>query len=497
MAFFCIHCKAKIDPKFKACPHCGEPVTDFLRRHLEEPVDGKYQILARLGVGGMAEVYKALHTHLNALRVIKLIRPNLAADPGANERFQREARLATKISHPNVAALFDFSMLEDGAHYMVWEYIEGIDLHELIAQRGPLPPRYAARLAIQALQGLEAIHRAGIVHRDVSPENLMLTRDEAGEERIKVIDLGIAKSAVDETTRSGFVGKWKYCSPEHLGMLGEGERIDARADLYSFGVVLYEMLAGAPPFQAGEPHAYVVLHAQQPPPPLAETNGAITPAPELERLVLKALEKNRENRFQTAREFAQAIEDILPLLPEEPLPELREAALEPAAATELTEPDGEAPVIRAEMPRVVREPARRAFPLAGVLLAVLTIGLAVLGFVFLRDAPGIPENAPVRKAALRPQPVEPGFVGVNAYPWARVTAIRDLATGRTVNPGADAFTPHAFLLDPGPWELTFANTAFNEPISRQIVVAPGSEQVVNVYFVDPTLAPLPDFGGGE
>src|SRR5439155_2516440 len=129
MPFFCIHCRSEIDPKFRACPHCGEAVTDFLRKHLEAPIDGKYQILSRLGVGGMGEVYKALHVHLNALRVLKVMHPNIIGEEGAHDRFLREARLATRIHHPNVATLFDFSTLDDGSRYMVWEYIEGTNLH--------------------------------------------------------------------------------------------------------------------------------------------------------------------------------------------------------------------------------------------------------------------------------------------------------------------------------------------------------------------------------
>src|SRR5207237_8888890 len=125
MSFVCIHCRSEIDPRYKACPHCGEAVTDFLRKYLETPIDGKYQILSRLGVGGMGEVYKALHIHLNAIRVIKMMRANIAGDQGAHDRFLREARLATRISHPNVAALYDFSTLDDTARYMVCEYIEG------------------------------------------------------------------------------------------------------------------------------------------------------------------------------------------------------------------------------------------------------------------------------------------------------------------------------------------------------------------------------------
>src|SRR5215210_2168097 len=316
MPFFCIHCKSEIDSKYKACPYCGEPITDFLRRYLETPLDGKYQILARLGIGGMGEVYKVLHIHLNAIRVVKLMRASIASEEGADQRFLREARLATKIQHPNVAALYDFSTLDDGTRYMVWEYIEGINLHELIETRGPLSPRYAAKLASDALLGLEAVHRAGIVHRDISPENIMIAREEDGEEHVKIIDLGIAKQWGDEgsaKTQTGmFVGKWKYCSPEHLGMLEAGDRIDGRADLYSFGIVLYEMLTGVPPFQADTPHEYLLLHSSERPRALREVNPAATASPELEALLFRALEKDRRNRFATARDFARALQEILP-----------------------------------------------------------------------------------------------------------------------------------------------------------------------------------------
>src|SRR6266513_1890962 len=318
MPLHCIPCRSEIDPKYKACPYCGEAITDFMRRYADSPLDGKYQILARLGVGGMGEVYKALHIHLNALRVIKLMRSGIANDQGAHERFLREARMATRIHHPNVAALFDFATLEDGTRYMVSEYIEGINLHELINERGPLSPRYAATLAVQALMGLDAIHRAGIVHRDVSPENLMVTRDDEGNEVVKVIDLGIAKQWGDTTeskTKTGmFVGKWKYCSPEHLGIVNEGERIDGRADIYSFGIVLYEMLTGVPPFQADTPHRYLMMHASERPKALRDVNPSIPAAPECEALICRTLKKERKNRYSSAREFAKAIETIRPAL---------------------------------------------------------------------------------------------------------------------------------------------------------------------------------------
>src|SRR5437588_9355268 len=152
----------------------------------------------------MGAVYKALHVHLDAIRVIKLMRATIAGDRDSHDRFLREARLATRIQHPNVATLFDFSALPDGSFYMVWEYIEGTDLRNFVLERQFLRPAAAVRLAVQALMGLEAIHRAGIVHRDVSPDNLMVTRDGHGLERIKIIDLGIAKQwddAGDDPTK--------------------------------------------------------------------------------------------------------------------------------------------------------------------------------------------------------------------------------------------------------------------------------------------------------
>jgi serine/threonine-protein kinase len=524
MAFFCIHCKSEIDPKFKACPFCGEAITDFLRRYLETPIDGKYQILSRLGVGGMGEVYKVLHIHLNAIRVIKLMRANIAGDAGANERFLREARMATKIQHPSVAALFDFSTLEDGSFYMVWEYIEGINLHELIDQRGPLSPRYAAKLAAQALMGLDAIHRAGIVHRDISPENLMITREVGDDvdERVKVIDLGIAKSLSvdDNNTKTGmFVGKWKYCSPEHLGMLPAGERIDSRADLYSFGIVLYEMLTGVPPFQADTPHAYLMLHSHQRPRALSEANPLVTAVPELEALIFRALEKDRANRFATAREFAQALERIAPGLPDvggaaPPLPATADVTDEATRITPRTVPPSEEPthisdrlpIAVAEAPPLPEpppvEPSRRPMWIVPVAAALLIAG----GWIFTRaDKPDAPSPSTAQAATIPvqtpPPPAgvssTPGRLAINAFPWATVASIRNLDNGESIDIGAKLITPAAVDVAPGRYELTLTNPNHSRAITRTVTVATGEDAAVTVHFTDPARAALPDFGGSR
>jgi serine/threonine-protein kinase len=533
MPFFCIHCRSEIDSKFKACPYCGEPITDFLRKHLEHPLDGKYQILSRLGIGGMGEVYKVLHLHLNSIRVIKLMRTSIAGEPGADDRFLREARLATRISHPNVAALYDFSTLEDGSRYMVWEYIEGTNLHELIETHGPLSPKYAARLAIEALHGLEAIHRAGIVHRDISPENIMIDRDEDGEQHVKLIDLGIAKQGDgtegNQTKTGMFVGKWKYCSPEHLGMLDAGERIDGRADIYSFGIVLYEMLTGVPPFQADTPHAYLMLHASEKPRALREVNPSMPASPELEALIFKALEKDRKKRFATAREMARALEVLEPTLNDQigappPLPKAFEVTEEPTKLSTPTIPSGGLPSKRVDpnaltvltangepMARELRKvsttnvvpiPGERRSPMRWIVIVLVAIIAGVIAAVIVRSK--MPDRPPVVKNVVRAAPVAgsvvstapSGRVQINAFPWGEVTSIRNVASGVITDLKAGMVTPVPIDLAAGTYEITLSNPAFGSPITRKIEVRAGEEQLVNVQFADPSTATLPDLSGG-
>ena len=318
----CIRCGVPIDREFKACPHCGEPVTDFLREYADKPIDGKYKIVERLGIGGMGEVFKVEHTFLGSTRVVKIIRAQISASSDVHERFLREARMATKVQHPNVATLHDFSALPDGSHYMVWEFIDGENLAQVLRKRGTLAPRHAVQIAIQALAGLEAIHRAGIVHRDISPENLMITHHADGSEFVKIIDLGVAKAAEADVamTQTGmFVGKFRYASPDHLGFLAAGERIDGRADLYSLAVVLFEMLTGRPPFEATSPHEYILHHSKDDylnSPDL----DRITGNPALQRVLARALERDRNKRFATAREFSDALAAIEPTLRDESVP---------------------------------------------------------------------------------------------------------------------------------------------------------------------------------
>ncbi|HEX9985267.1 MAG TPA: serine/threonine-protein kinase [Thermoanaerobaculia bacterium] len=312
----CLRCKQSIDSQLEQCPHCTERVTPLQRTYGGRLIDGKYQIIERLGVGGMGEIFKVRHIHLNELRVIKIMRSNVAQDDQGLQRFLQEARTSTQIKHRNLAMLYDFAQLEDNSYYMVWEFIDGTNIQKWIAQNGPVPPRLTAEISIQALMGLDHLHSMGLIHRDVSPENIMLSQDRNGKLLVKVIDFGIAKSLAEGDEGQGltqtgmFLGKLKYASPEQAGFLRDDEHLDPRSDLYSFGIVMYEMLAGRAPFQATNPHAYILKHVQEAPPPLAQTNPSMRVPANLEAIVMRALQKKRDERFAAAAEFASALEAI-------------------------------------------------------------------------------------------------------------------------------------------------------------------------------------------
>lgn len=273
--------------------------------------DGKYEVLHHLGGGGMGEVYLVRHIHLEEKRVVKILRADRVADPDAQKRFLREARFATQIKHAHVAILYDYSRLDDGSFYMVWEYIEGEDVGTRVRRDGPFSLRVAIDLAMQALDGLNAIHGAGMIHRDVSPDNLMTWTDSRGRLQLKIIDLGLAKNLEPdpdlEVTQDGmFMGKLLYCAPEQAG-LHKGETLDNRTDLYSLAMVLYEMLTGMKPFEAETPQAAIFKRVSEDPLPLVDRNPMAPVPKELERVVLRALQREREDRYPDAVAFIEAL----------------------------------------------------------------------------------------------------------------------------------------------------------------------------------------------
>lgn len=309
---------------------------------LREPFEEKYEILEKIGQGGMGAVYKVRHRLLDELRVIKVIRSLQEPTPEAEERFLREARTACRLRHPNVAVLHDFALGEDGRAYIVLEHIDGATLRALLEGLGTPPISLALEIARQAALALQYLHRQRIVHRDVSPGNLMLTRDFEGQPLVKLIDLGLARSletGSDSLTRGVFVGKVRYASPEQFD---EGP-VDERSDLYSLGVVLYELLTGRCPIAGHDPKSWMAAHLFRPPLDFAESDPEGVVPDDLRELLLRLLAKSPDARFASAEELAPALREIqarFPLRGDE-LDEVfgGAAVAEPAAVIEEPEAD--------------------------------------------------------------------------------------------------------------------------------------------------------------
>jgi eukaryotic-like serine/threonine-protein kinase len=254
----------------------------------------RYERHESLGLGGMAQVWRGHDTVLGRSVAVKMLLPQYAADPQFVDRFRREAQSAASLSHPNVVTVFDTGN-DRGSHYIVMEYIEGPTLKEVIQQEAPMPPQKVAQIGIEVAEGLGFAHEHGFVHRDVKPANIMMTRQGVA----KVADFGIARAvAGDSLTHTAMVlGTAQYFSPEQA----QNEEVDARSDLYSLGVVLYEMLTGQVPFTGSSPVAIAYRHVKDPPVPPSRINPDVTP--DIEAIVLRLLAKNPSNRYASAREL--------------------------------------------------------------------------------------------------------------------------------------------------------------------------------------------------
>jgi len=308
----------------KTCPKCGRQYADtttlcptdgtVLKRAAKEDaligqvLAGKYRIDEKIDEGGMGCVYRATHVLMEKTVAVKVLHPALAADDKIVARFTREAKAASRISHPHAISVTDFGESENGVVYMVMEYLRGRTLKDVIRSEGPMPLARAAEIVRQVAGALEAAHAEGVIHRDLKSDNIML-EEASGGDWAKVLDFGIAKIQQDvDVTDPGLtapniiIGTPQYMSPEQCS---QAARIDARSDVYSFGVILFEMLAGHVPFAGDSPTATMMKHIQEPPPSMLDERKDLPAS--VAKIVEHALAKRPEDRFQSAEEMADAL----------------------------------------------------------------------------------------------------------------------------------------------------------------------------------------------
>ena len=314
---YCTACQKTYSTEHDVCPvdHTRLQVAHELQPGMI--IRNKYQIIERIGIGGMGLVYRGRHLTFNEICAIKIVNDDIAGNASFLQRFQTEAIVARKLRHPNAVRVEDFDYTEDGRPFIVMELVEGKNVSEVLQKEGALAVPRAIRIARQVGLAIGVAHKLGIVHRDLKPGNIILTVDEQGQETAKVLDFGIAKlreaAGEDrpEMTMTGMVvGTPLYMSPEQfLGKKAGGE-VDGRTDIYSLGVVLYQMITAQLPFEAETPYALMLQHLQTSVRPPHEVKPELHIPSSLSQVILKAMEKSRENRFQTAEEFVAALDQI-------------------------------------------------------------------------------------------------------------------------------------------------------------------------------------------
>ncbi|MBU1243068.1 protein kinase [Myxococcota bacterium] len=303
--------------------------------------EGKYQVGALLGEGGMGQVYRATHILMRKDVALKVLKPAMSVHSEIVERFRREAESAARLSHPGIIAVLDFGRSMDGTFYLVMEFLEGHSLSRALRE-GPMDWRRVCRLGILMLDALAEAHKAGVVHRDLKPDNIMLQVSAAGEESLKLVDFGIAKLIEDggpQLTAAGLVfGTPSYLSPEQA----QGQPVTHAADLYAMGVILFQMLTGRLPFKASSTMELLAMHIQEPPPHVRDLVPGVPEA--LDQLVLRALGKKPGDRPGDAAGMASALADLLQTaesvpaapVPMPPPPAPAAAITPPAAGTVLS-----------------------------------------------------------------------------------------------------------------------------------------------------------------
>ena len=392
----CPVCATEYRDDVRFCPNDGQTLRSSgpTQNLVGQVLADRYHIMKKLGEGGMGQVYLAEHVKMGRRSAIKVMNPSMVHDPEAVARFNREAANASRISDAHVCAIYDFGETPEGLIYLAMEFIEGEPLTELIRQEGALPGSRAADIAIQVAAALQAAHDLGIVHRDLKPDNIMLARGRDGSDAVKVVDFGLAKAVGGEgggqkVTRTGLVvGTPEFMSPEQLS----GDKLDGRTDVYSLGLVFFNMLTGTLPFPADSVQEAMIKRLTDEPAELLEVRPDLHFPPGLQQILDTALARNPVDRYQSAAKFAHDLAAVAGLSRDggAGLPTTLGGSDD---KTELIEP------VRArKRPRLAI--AVGVIVVLGVAGAVVTIGRTV------KQSGGVPPADTAQQITLSPPPVD-------------------------------------------------------------------------------------------
>lgn len=429
----CPTCQVSYPNNYAICPADGAALQEVGTWTDGSVIRGKYQLLSKVGQGGMGAVYKAKHLAFDEVRAIKVIAPELVSDQLFVQRFKKEAVITRRLQHPNAVRVDDIDEAEDGRPYIVMEFIDGKSLKKLIREEGPLPVPRVCAIIKQAASALDAAHKLGMVHRDIKPDNIALVDGPDGE-TVKVLDFGIAKvkearmgdtSGMTLTGAGVVIGTPQYMSPEQA-MGKKGDDLDGRADLYSLGVVMYQMLTADLPFRADTTMEMLLAHMQKPPAPINMMHPELQVPEAIADLAMRLLEKNRDMRPATGRALIEEIEriekdssspgrtrvltadDLVSAGENRPPAPVRAAAASqpqrssppsapPVRPTEAPKPAVQQPIYRSQPPAVrvplQPKPAESRWGM-WVALVVLLVGLGGGGLYIATRQPNLQPNAP-------------------------------------------------------------------------------------------------------
>jgi len=303
---YCPICRAKYGREAEFCPNDGMRLFDRVDPMVGKVVDGRFQVLEKVGAGGMASVFKVEDIRTGDVRAMKILFPNLAEDPTHRVRFLREATAARSIEHENVVRVFELGETDDGLVYMVMEYLDGPTLAEVIA-REPMSLERVLEIMVQIVGALGCAHALGVVHRDVKPDNIVLVRRATRRDLVKILDFGLARMAGDlRLTATGQVfGTPEYIAPERAS----GGTASPASDQYAAGILFYEMLTGRPPF-VGSASKVLLAHFKNQPAPPSEMRRRQDIGPDFDRIVLRMLAKLPDERFPDAATLVAEIEGL-------------------------------------------------------------------------------------------------------------------------------------------------------------------------------------------